>query len=90
MEDAVDHWAIDRVEGGWAHLTSAGADLLLPASWLPPGAGEADVLRLRRRGDGGAIVLRLEVDRDETRRRLRSARRAKDALPRGPSGDVDL
>ena len=87
------YWAIDRIEAAWAYLSGDdGATFHVPRTWLPTAAREADVLRLERPAgeDGTAATLRFRVDGAETRRRTAAADRARDALPDGPEGDLDL
>lgn len=94
--DHSSHWAIDRFEGGgWAVLEGRdGETFRVPASWLPAGAAEGDVLRLAAghpgAGPGAASTVTLSLDEEETQRRREEADEIRRSLPRGPEGDFEL
>lgn len=86
-------YTIDRFEGvGWAVLEDEhGQTFTVPRGWLPSAAREGDGLK----GDAtaqttAATVLRFELDPTARDEQLAKARARRDALPRGPKGDISL
>jgi hypothetical protein len=69
---------VDRLEGEWAVLEVAGAEVRVPRTWIPTGAREGTALRLETRRAGNEAHLVFRTDRSETRR----ARAAAEALLR--------
>jgi hypothetical protein len=91
--DIVPQYTIDRFEGrDWAVLEDEGVrTFAVPRTWLPSSAGEGDVLKLSSTVDGeNASTVRFELDSAARDERLAKARAQRDALPRGPKGDISL
>jgi hypothetical protein len=87
----VPRYTIDRFEGDWAVLEDAGGRTFnIPREWLPPDAREGDVLNASGVDAAGAHLLRLTLDAEGREDRLDNAARRREALPRGPKGDVKL
>ena len=86
-------YTIDRFEGDeWAVLEDERARTFnVPRDWLPSGAREGDVLKMSDTAEGAsARVIRFEFDPGARDEQLAKARQRRDALPRGPKGDVSL
>jgi hypothetical protein len=85
-------YIIDRITAGLAVLEPVDADtrFQVPVAWLPAGSREGDVVTVRSKRGGARAEL--VISRDDATRREREARlRAeRDALPRGPEGDIEL
>jgi Protein of unknown function (DUF3006) len=86
-------YTIDRFEGiGWAVLEDEhGQTFTVPRDWLPSAAREGDALK----GDAAAqttaaTMIRFELDPTGRDEQLAKARARRDALPRGPKGDISL
>lgn len=74
------HFILDRVVDGLATLEAEdGTTITVPSPQLPAGAKEGDVL-----------TAHLTVDPHATARRRREVEALRNALPRGPSGDLTL
>lgn len=61
--------------------------IMLPASWLPDGATEGDVLQAESL-DGGGV--RLHRAPEATRRRRERMKELRDSIPKAPPGDLSL
>lgn len=86
-------YTIDRFEGSeWAVLEDERAHTLtVPRQWLPSSAREGDVLKTFETAEAvGATTIRFELDPAARDEQLTKARQRRDALPRGPKGDVSL
>ena len=85
-------YTIDRFEGDWAVLETEDARTFnVPRDWLPSGAREGDVLKTSSTAaSASTMTIRLELDPVARDERLAKARQRRDALPRGPKGDVSL
>ncbi|MDA0313395.1 MAG: DUF3006 domain-containing protein [Gemmatimonadetes bacterium] len=83
---------VDRIEGRTAVLEKEDGSLYpVSEELLPEGAGEGSVLQvyLDQDKDGGPVLLRLELDPEETQRRLKHGEAILDELrKRDPGGDV--
>jgi DUF3006 family protein len=87
----VRNYTIDRVESEWATLEDEnGRTFNIPRDWLPADAREGDVLNASGVEAAGANLLRLTVDPEKREERLDEAAQRREALPRGPKGDVKL
>ncbi len=89
----MSRYTIDRFEGvGWAVLEDEhGQAFTVPRDWLPSTAREGDALN----GDAtaqttAATLVRFELDPTAREEQLAKARARRDALPRGPKGDISL
>jgi hypothetical protein len=85
-------YTIDRFEGvGWAVLEDEhGQTFTVPRDWLPSTAREGAL-----KGDAtvqttAATMIRFELDPTARDEQLAKARARRDALPRGPKGDISL
>jgi hypothetical protein len=84
-------YTIDRFESEWAVLEDEHAQTFnVPCDWLPENAKEGDLLDISGVAAAGAHLLRLTVDAEGREERLAKARERRDALPRGPKGDISL
>jgi hypothetical protein len=85
-------YPIDRFEGDWAVLEKEDASTFnVPRDWLPSAASEGDVVKTSSTSeDASARTIRFELDPAARDERLAKARQRRDALPRGPKGDVSL
>src|SRR5690606_36628776 len=83
---------IDRFEEDLAVVEVDGERFLeVPRLLLPDGAGEDDVIRVRRSAEGAGLVLELEVDAEATAEAREEARRLVEELrARDPGGDLVL
>jgi hypothetical protein len=92
MADEERRWVVDSLEEGIAAVEEDGARMLhVPAWLLPPAAREGDVLRVSRRDEGAASVLRIEVDRAATEEAAGRAREQVSRLSHNdPGGDIVL
>ena len=93
MDGDTRQWVVDSIEDGIAAVNDDGGRILhVPASILPSGAREGDVLALTRTPDGdGACTLRIAVDRAATDQALRVSReQVERRLPHDPGGDIIL
>ncbi|HLU24889.1 MAG TPA: DUF3006 domain-containing protein [Longimicrobiales bacterium] len=83
---------IDRFEEDLAVVEVDGERFLEVPRWLlPDGAGEDDVIRVRRSAEGAGLVLELEVDAEATAEAREEARRLVEELrARDPGGDLVL
>jgi Protein of unknown function (DUF3006) len=89
----VPRYTIDRFEADeWAVLEDEGArTFTVPRAWLPSGVREGDVLKQSSTAKGAsAKAVRFELDPSAREEQLAKARARRDALPRGPKGDVSL
>lgn len=90
----LSYFIVERFEGELAVLErEAGVALELPRAWLPAAAREGDVLRLRMTNavaSGTTSFLRFTVDEGETAKRRARATELREALPKGPEGDLAL
>lgn len=86
-------WTIDSIEEGIAAvLEGDGAPLHLPASLLPEGTREGDVLAVERTvARNGAVTLRLRIDREAGAAALEASRAQVARMKsRDTGGDVQL
>jgi hypothetical protein len=85
-------YVIDRFEDhGWAVLEDPqGRTFQVPRDWLPDSAREGDVVLVTRELAPDAHLLRFMVDATGRDERLSDATRRRDALPRGPKGDISF
>lgn len=93
IDSHTERYIIDRIEEGLAHLESGdGPELLIPASWLPAGAAEGDVLTVSSEttADSPTLTLTFRLDSLATIKRLEQARALRSSLKRGPEGDFEL
>jgi hypothetical protein len=89
----VARYTIDRFEGSdWAVLEDEHArTVTVPREWLPSGAREGDVLKLSSTAEGAsAKTVHWELDPAARDEQLAKAHARRDALPRGPKGDISL
>jgi hypothetical protein len=89
----VPRYTIDRFEGSeWAVLQDEnGRTFTVPRDWLPSGVREGDVLKQSGTAESAsARAVRFELDPDAREEQLAKARAQRDALPRGPKGDISL
>jgi len=89
----VARYTIDRFENGeWAVLEDERArTFTVPRAWLPSTAREGDVLTTIEMAEGaGTRTIRFELDPAARDEQLAKARQRRDALPRGPKGDISL
>jgi hypothetical protein len=83
-----DAYVLDGIADGVARLERADGTLWeTPATRLPAGAREGDVLRASSGDEASATFV---VDAELSAARRAAARRAAAGLKRGPDGDVDL
>jgi uncharacterized protein GlcG (DUF336 family) len=85
-------WTVDSIEEGIAAVEDESGVLLhLPASLLPDGVREGDVVTVERTSGAASSTLRLSIDRAATDAALRASR---DQLTRleqdDPGGDIQL
>ena len=87
-----DLYTIDRFEdNGWAVLERPdGVTFIVPAAWLPDEAQEGHILSLGAQLGTKTSTLHLSIEVEATERRVEEARRKRDALPKGPPGDIEL
>lgn len=86
-------YTIDRFEGvGWAVLEDEhGQTFAVPRDWLPSTAREGDALKADATAQtAAATMVRFELDPTAREEQLAKARARRDALPRGPKGDISL
>jgi len=86
-------YIIDRIEDGdWAVLEGDGeVKVTIPRSWLPVSAREGDVVTASQQDElPHAKTVRFEIDAPARVASLDDARRLRDALPRGPKGDISV
>ena len=86
-------YTIDRFENGeWAVLENdRGRTFSVPREWLPSTAREGDVLTTIEIAEGaGTRTIRFELDPGARDEQLAKAGQRRDALPRGPKGDISL
>ena len=86
-------YTIDRFEdGGWALLAGdRGRTFAVPRGWLPAQAREGDVIGLTDRDPSPTVrILEFELDPDARADQRARATQLRDALPRGPKGDIAL
>ena len=89
----MQRYTVDRLEDqDWAVLEDEHSrTLTIPIAWLPAGVREGDVIAVTDDGGGpGARILRFELDPAGKDERLEQARALRNALGRGPEGDVAL
>ena len=86
------HYTIDRFEGSeWAVLEDERARTFsVPRQWIPAEAREGDVVTVSEQAAMDARVIRFAIDASERDERLADADRRREALPRGPKGDLAL
>lgn len=93
-----EHFVLDRVEDDDVAVLETADErrLTIPASWLPRGVREGDVVEVeveRREGTknaAGGAILTLMVDPDRTAARREEAHRLREALPRAADGDISI
>ena len=92
MADEERRWVVDSMEEGVAAVEEDGARMLYVPAWLlPRTVREGDVLRVSRRDEGAASLLRIEVDRAATQEALGRVREQVSRLARDdPGGDIAL
>jgi len=85
-------WTVDSIEEGTAAVQDEGGTLLhVPASLLPKGTSEGDVLAVERKETRGTVTLRLRIDRAATEKALEASRRQLSRLkPSDGGGDIQL
>ncbi len=85
-------WTVDSIEEGIAALQDdEGRMTHLPASLLPGGTREGDVIAVERRESRGTVTLRLRIDPAATRAALESSRQQLARLEGGDAGgDIQL
>jgi len=90
VADEGRRWVVDSIEEGVAAVEEDGARILhVPAGLLPAETREGDVLRVSRRDEGAAAILRIEVDRGATDQALGRSRAQVSRLSRAdPGGDI--
>ena len=92
MSTEFRHFVVDQVEGNIAVLEGDGGEVhQLNTSRLPVGTKEGTVLRIGIAADGSIDNTQVELDEEETARRLAQAAELLDELKkRDPGGDVIL
>jgi hypothetical protein len=92
MADEERRWVVDSMEEGVAAVEEDGARMLYVPAWLLPATvREGDVLRVSRRDEGAASLLRIEVDRAATQEALARVGEQVSRLARDdPGGDIAL
>ena len=93
IDSHTERYIIDRIEEGLAHLEAEGGPwLLIPSSWLPPGAVDGHVVTVKREAaeDDPILMLTVTLDSQATIKRLEQARELRSSLKRGPEGDIEL
>lgn len=85
-------YTIDRLEdSGWAVLEDEHARTFnVPRKWLPPETREGDVLDISEQPSTDSHLLRFRLDTAGREERLAEAAKRREALPRGPKGDIKL
>jgi hypothetical protein len=85
-------WTVDSIEEGIAAVHENDGPLLhFPASLLPDGAREGDVVVIEREPSPGSITLHLRIDRVATERALAASRDQLARLrQRNDGGDIHL
>ena len=86
-------YTIDRFEGiGWAVLEDEhGQTFTVPRDWLPSTAREGDAVKVDATAQTtAATMIRFELDPTARDEQLAKARARRDALQRGPKGDISL
>jgi Protein of unknown function (DUF3006) len=89
----VPRYTIDRFESDtWAVLEDEGArTFTVPRDWLPAGVHEGDVLQASSAArEEATSMIRFQLDPAARDQQLAKARERRDALPRGPKGDISL
>jgi hypothetical protein len=89
----VSRYTIDRFDGNnWVVLEDETArTFTVPRSWVPSGAREGDVVKtLRAADDTSTTTIRFELDPEARDEQRANARARRNALPRGPKGDISL
>lgn len=83
-------WTVDSIEEGIAAvLDEKGTLTHLPASLLPDGTREGDVIAVEREESRGALTLRLRIDRAATEAALEASRQQLARLE-GSDGGGDI
>lgn len=85
-------YVVEALEGpGVAALESnEGVRILVPRTWLPASAREGHVLQITRSERDGRTSVRVAIDEAATEERRSAMRERREALPKGPKGDLDL
>ncbi|HEX8671122.1 MAG TPA: DUF3006 domain-containing protein [Longimicrobium sp.] len=85
-------WTVDSIEEGIAAVHEDDGRLLhVPASLLPDGTREGDVMTIEREPSTDSITLRLRIDRAATERSLAASRDQLARLrQRDQGGDIHL
>ncbi|HEX8455174.1 MAG TPA: DUF3006 domain-containing protein [Longimicrobium sp.] len=85
-------WTVDSIEEGIAAVQQDDGPLLhVPASLLPDGTREGDVVTIEREPSPGSITLRLRIDRAATEQSLAASRDQLARLrQRDDGGDIRL
>ena len=86
-------YTIDRFEGvGWAVLEDEhGQTFMVPRDWLPSTAREGDAVKVDATAQTtAATMIRFELDPTARDEQLAKARARRNALPRGPKGNISL
>lgn len=95
-EDTGHSWSIDSIEEGMARIEEDGGRMLtVPASLLPAGAKEGQLLRVTFSGAPGTLPTSITIDHAATVAALKksaatTAQAMKDSAKRDPGGDVAL
>lgn len=93
MDGDTRQWVVDSIEDGIAAVNDDGGRIFhVPASILPSGARDGDVLAVTRTAAGdGACTLRIAIDRAATNQALHTSReQVERRLPHDPGGDIVL
>lgn len=92
MDTPVYHYILDRIENSDAHLeTEAGLVLTIPASLLPTGAREGQVLTTSSGPDTVCEEnVTFSINTQATEDRRNRTQELRSSLNRGPEGDLDL
>jgi hypothetical protein len=91
QKSPMPRYTIDRTQGSITVLEDdKGETTQVPASWLPSGAREGDVLAVTAEREDQASVVRIAADPGARQERQAEVERTRDSLPRGPKGDVSL
>lgn len=85
-------YTVDRFEdGNWAVLEDErGRRFNVPRGWIPSEAREGDVLKVSAQPATEGNTLHFDLDPESREQRLTEVTRRREALPRGPKGDISL
>lgn len=90
-ESPMPRYTIDRFEAQWAVLEDdRGRTFNVPVHWLPADAQEGDVLTVSQQPSSDGHLLAFTLDTYAREERLANAAKRREALPRGPKGDIKL